>query len=147
MNDDNDGLIERIVEALNAETSPEWNSAPDWTDYVLTREGLRRLANDLLGRRPYDGRDPLASPVTWDFLAAALKAEGYVVLTAGQADMVRRGLAHYGPLCPKHKAHYGRRARKVGTVPDASFTGAVCAQCARCVDVDEPAHEVTIYVW
>lgn len=146
-NEKTDGLIARIVEALNADVAPEWNPAPSWANYVLTWEGLRALANDLLGRRPYDGRDPLADPVTRDFLEAALRAEGYVVLTPAQTDAIQRGLAHYGPLCPTHEARYRYQSRRVGTVPDMSFAGAVCAVCAKCADGSKVTREATIYVW
>lgn len=142
---DTDALIERIVEALNTDTSPEWNPAPSWADYVLTWEGLRCLANDLMGRKPYDGRNPLVEPVLRDFLVAALRAEGYVVLTAFQADRIRRGAAHYGPLCSNHAPQYS--AVRVGTVPDPSFVGATCVKCGRVVDSVGATHEVTIYVW
>lgn len=140
-----DELIERIVDALNTDTGPEWNPAPSWADYVLTWEGLRRLANDLLGRKPYDGRDPLAEPVLRDFLTAALRVEGYVVLTAFQADRIRRGAAHYGPLCSAHAPQYS--AARVGTVPDPSFVGATCVRCGRVVDSVGATEVVTIYVW
>ena len=89
-----DALIEQIVDALEADASPEWNPAPSWADYVLTWEGLRALANDLLGRKPYDGRDPLADAALNEALAAALKDEGYVVLSPARVDAIRRGLAH-----------------------------------------------------
>lgn len=135
---DIDNLIERIVEALETDTSPEWNAAPSWADYVLTWEGLRLLANDLLGRRPYDGRNPLAEPVLRDFLVAALNAEGYVVLP-------RNGNSHYGPLCPLHEARHKYEARKVGKVPDPSWVGAVCVDCHR--TVEGATDKVTIYVW
>ena len=105
-------LIERIVDALNTGTSPEWNPAPSWADYVLTWEGLRRLANDLLDRKPYDGRNPLAEPVLRGFLEAALNAEGYVVLPANWTD---DGNSHYGPLCPQHEARHRYESRKVGS--------------------------------
>lgn len=137
-----DELIERIVDALNTDTSPEWNPAPSWADYVLTWEGLRRLANDLLDRKPYDGRNPLAEPVLRGFLEAALNAEGYVVLPANWTD---DGNRHYGPLCPRHEARYKYQARKVGKVSDPSWVGAVCVDCCR--TVDGAAREVTIYVW
>lgn len=137
-----DALIERIVEALNVDTSPEWNPAPSWADHVLTWEGLRALANDLLGRRPYDGRNPLAEPVTRDFLTAALNAEGFVVLPQNWTD---DGNRRYGPLCPRHEARHKYEARKVGTVPDPSWVGAVCVDCHR--TVDGATDKVTIYVW
>ena len=140
-----DNLIEKIIDALNTDTSPEWNPAPSWADYVLTREGLRCLANDLLDRRPYDGRDPIAEPVLRDFLTAALNAEGYVVLTAFRADQIRRGAAHYGPLCFAHAPQYS--AARVGTVPDPSFVGATCVRCGRVVDNVGATEAVTIYVW
>ena len=132
-----DELIERIVDALNTDTSPEWNPAPSWADYVLTWEGLRRLANDLL-----DGRNPLAEPVLRGFLEAALNAEGYVVLPANWTD---DGNRHYGPLCPRHEARYKYRARKVGKVPDPSWVGAVCVDCRRMAA--GATDKVTIYVW
>lgn len=135
-------LIERIVEALNTDTSPEWNPAPSWADYVLTWEGLRRLANDLLGRRPYDGRNPLVEPVTRDLLTAALNEEGYVILPQNWTD---DGNKHYGPLCPQHEARHKYEARRVGTVPDPAWVGAVCVDCCR--TVDGATQEVTIYVW
>lgn len=131
-----DVLIERIIEALNTDVSPEWNPAPSWADYVLTWEGLRRLANDLLGRRPYDGRNPLREPVLRGFLEAALNREGYVVLPENWTD---DGNKHYGPLCPRHEG------RRVGKVPDPAFTGAVCVDCCR--PVDGATREVQIYVW
>ena len=137
-----DALIERIVEALNVDTSLEWNPAPSWADHVLTWEGLRRLANDLLGRKPYDGRTPLAEPVTRDFLTAALNAEGFVVLPQNWTD---DGNSHYGPLCPRCGARHKYEARKVGTVPDPSWVGAVCVDCHR--TVDGATDKVTIYVW
>ena len=133
-----DELIERIVDALNTDTSPEWNPAPSWADYVLTWEGLRRLANDLLDRKPYDGRNPLAEPVLRGFLEAALNGEGYVVLP-------RNSNSHYGPLCPRCEARYKYEARKVGRVPDPSWVGAVCVDCHR--TVDGATDRVTIYVW
>lgn len=133
-----DALIERIVGALEADASPEWNPAPSWADYVLTWEGLRRLANDLLGRRPYDGRNLLAEPVLRGFLEAALNAEGYAVLP-------RNGNSHYGPLCPQHEARHKYEARRVGRVPDPAWAGAVCVDCGR--TVDGATNEVTIYVW
>lgn len=139
---DTDALIEKIIEALEADASPEWNPAPSWADYVLTREGLRRLANDLLGRKPYDGRNPLAEPVLRGFLESALNAEGYVVLPANWTD---DGNRRYGPLCPQHEARHKYEARKVGRVPDPSWAGAVCVDCCR--TVDGATHEVTIYVW
>lgn len=135
---DIDNLIERIVDALNTDNAPEWNPAPSWADYVLTREGLRRFANDLLGRKPYDGRDPLAEPVLRDFLSAALRTEGYVVLP-------HNGNRRYGPLCPLHEARHKYEARKVGRVPDPSWVGAVCVDCHR--TVDGATDKVTIYVW
>lgn len=136
-----DALIERIVEALDAETSPEWNPAPSWADYVLTREGLRALANDLLGRKPYDGRDPLADASLNEALAAALKAESYVVLSPARADAIRRGLARYGPLCPRHVAQYRYQAHRVGTVPGRDG----CTICGyRSLGGME---DVDIYVW
>lgn len=137
-----DELIERIVEALNTDTSPEWNPAPSWADYVLTWEGLRALANDLLDRKPYDGRNPLAEPVLGGFLEAALNAEGYVVLPANWTD---DGNRRYGPLCPRCEARYKYRARRVGKVPDPSWVGAVCVECCR--TADGATREVTIYVW
>lgn len=137
-----DELIERIVDALNTDTSPEWNPAPSWADYVLTWEGLRRLANDLLGRRPYDGRNPLAEPMIRGFLVAALEAEGYVVLPANWTD---DGNRHYGPLCPRHEARHKYESRKVGKVPDPAWVGAVCVDCCR--TVDGATDKVTIYVW
>ena len=133
-----DALIEQIVEALNTDTGPEWNPAPSWADHVLTWEGLRALANDLLDRKPYDGRDPLAEPVLRGFLEAALNAEGYVVLP-------RNGNSHYGPLCPRCEARHKYEARKVGKVPDPSWVGAVCVDCRR--TVDGATDKVTIYVW
>ena len=135
---DIDNLIERIVDALNTDASPEWNPAPSWADYVLTWEGLRALANDLLGRKPYDGRDPLAEPVLRGFLVAALNAEGHVVLP-------RNGNSHYGPLCPRCEARYRYQIRRVGKVPDPAWAGAACADCCRAVD--GATREVTIYVW
>ena len=137
-----DELIERVVDALNTNTSPEWNPAPSWADYVLTWEGLRRLANDLLDRKPYDGRNLLAEPVTRDFLTAALNAEGFVVLPQNWTD---DGNSHYGPLCPRCEARYKYEARRVGTVPDPSWVGAVCVDCHR--TVDGATDKVTIYVW
>ena len=139
---DTDRLIERIVEALNTDVSPEWNPAPSWADYVLTWEGLRRLANDLLGRRPYDGRNPLREPVLRGFLEANLNREGYVVLPANWTD---DGNAHYGPLCPQHEARHRYEGRRVGKVPDPAFTGAVCVDCCR--PVDGATREVQIFVW
>ena len=139
---DTDVLIERIIEALEADTSPEWNPAPSWADYVLTWEGLRRLANDLLGRRPYDGRNPLREPVLRGFLEAALNREGYVVLPENWTD---DGNAHYGPLCPRHEARHRYEGRRVGKVPDPAFTGAVCVDCCR--PVDGATREVQIFVW
>lgn len=140
-----DELIERIVDALNTDNAPEWNAAPSWADNVLTWEGLRALANDLLGRKPYDGRDPLAEPVLRGFLEAALRVEGYVVLTAFQADRIRRGAAHYGPLCSAHAPQYS--AARVGTVPDPSFVGVVCVKCGRVADFKRAGEKVDIYVW
>lgn len=137
-----DELIERIVDALNTDNAPEWNPAPSWADYVLTWEGLRRLANDLLDRKPYDGRNPLAEPVLRGFLEAALNAEGYVVLPANWTD---DGNRHYGPLCPRHEARYKYQARKVGKVPDPSWVGAVCVDCRRMAV--GATDKVTIYVW
>lgn len=137
-----DELIEKIVEALNTDVSPEWNPAPSWADYVLTWEGLRRLANDLLGRRPYDGRNPLREPVLRGFLEANLNREGYVVLPANWTD---DGNAHYGPLCPQHEARHRYEGRRVGKVPDPAFTGAVCVDCCR--PVDGATREVQIFVW
>ena len=137
-----DELIEKIIDALNTDTSPEWNPAPSWADYVLTWEGLRRLANDLMGRKSYDGRNPLAEPVLRGFLEAALTREGYVVLPANWTD---DGNARYGPLCPQHEARHRYEARRVGKVPDPSFTGAVCVDCGR--PVDGATREVTIHVW
>ena len=137
-----DELIERIVDALNTDTSPEWNPAPSWADYVLTWVGLRALANDLLGRRPYDGRNPLAEPVIRGFLEAALNREGYVVLPANWRD---DGNSHYGPLCPRHEARHRYEGRRVGKVPDPAFTGAVCVDCGR--PVDGATNEVTIHAW
>lgn len=137
-----DALIERIVEALEADASPEWNPAPSWADYVLTWEGLRRLANDLLGRKPYDGRNPLAEPVLRGFLESALNEEGYVILPANWTD---DGNRHYGPLCPQHEARHKYEARKVGRVSDPSWVGAVCVDCHR--TVDGATDKVTIYVW
>lgn len=137
-----DELIERIVETLNTDTSPEWNPAPSWADYVLTWGGLRRLANNLLGRRPYDGRNPLAEPVLRGFLESALNEEGYVVLPANWTD---DGNRRYGPLCPRCEARHKYEARRVGDLPDPSWTGAVCVDCCRTVDGE--AREVTIYEW
>ena len=137
-----DNLIEKIIDALNTETSAEWNPAPSWADHVLTWDGLRRLANDLLGRKPYDGRSPLAEPVLRDFLTAALNAEGFVVLPQNWAD---DGNRRYGPLCPRCEARHKYEARKVGTVPDPSWVGAVCVDCHR--TVDGATDKVTIYVW
>lgn len=91
-----DALIEKIVEALNTETNPEWSPAPSWADYVLTWEGLRQLANDIMGRKPYDGRNSMAGPVTRGFLEAALNREGFITLPR---DMTADGNKHYGPLC------------------------------------------------
>lgn len=139
------GLVEKIVEALEADTSPEWNPAPSWADYVLTWEGLRALANDLLGRKPYDGRDPLAGPVLRGLLESALNAEGYVVLPSSHAHRIRLGLGHYGPLCPRHVSR--RTTARVGTVPDPSFVGATCVRCGRVVDSVGATEAVTIYVW
>ena len=135
---DIDRLIERIVDALETDTNP----APSWADYVLTWEGLRRLANDLLGRKPYDGRNPLREPVLRGFLEANLNREGYVVLPENWTD---DGNAHYGPLCPRHEARHRYEARRVGKVPDPAFTGAVCVDCGR--PVDGATREVQIYVW
>lgn len=140
-----DELIERIVKALNTDTSPEWNPAPSWADYVLTWEGLRALANDLMGRKPYDGRDPLAEPVLRDFLVVTLRAEGYVVLPSSHAHRIRLGLGHYGPLCPRHVSR--RTTARVGTVPDPSFVGATCVRCGRVADFKRAGEEATIYVW
>ena len=140
-----DELIERIVDALNTDTSPEWNPAPSWADHVLTWEGLRCLANDLLGRKPYDGRDPLAEPVLRGFLESALRVEGYVVLPSTHVHRIRLGLGHYGPLCPQHEARHKYEARKVGRVPDPSWVGAVCVDCHR--TVDGATDKVTIHVW
>lgn len=137
-----DVLIERIVDALNTDASPEWNPAPSWADYVLTREGLRRLANDLLGRKPYDGRNPLAEPVLRGFLESALNEEGYVVLPANWTD---DGNKRYGPLCPRCEARHKYESRRVGRVLDPSWAGAVCADCCR--TVDGATDKVTIYVW
>lgn len=139
---DIDNMIEKIIDALNTDAAPEWNAAPSWADYVLTWEGLRCLANDLLGRRPYDGRNPLAEPVLRDFLVAALNAEGYVVLPANWTD---DGNKHYGPLCPQHEARHKYEARKVGTVPDPSWAGAACVDCHR--TVDGATDKVTIFEW
>lgn len=136
------GLVEKIIEALDAGTGPEWNPAPSWADYVLAWEGLRRLANDLLGRKPYDGRDPLAEPVLRGFLESALNEEGYVVLPHNWTD---DGNKHYGPLCPRCEARYRYQIRKVGRVPDPAWVGAVCVDCCR--TVDGATQEVTIYVW
>lgn len=136
-----DKLIERIVDALNTDTSPEWNPAPSWADYVLTWEGLRCLANDLMGRRPYDGRDPLADADRNTTLAKALKAEGYIVLSPDRTDTIRRGEAHYGPLCPRHEAQFKYQARRVGTVPGRDG----CTICGyRSLGGME---DVDIYVW
>ena len=135
-------LIEKIVEVLNTETNPEWNPAPSWADYVLTWEGLRQLANDIMGRKPYDGRNSMAEPVTRGFLEAALNREGFIILPR---DMTADGNKHYGPLCPRCEARHKYGARRVGKVPDPSWTGAVCVDCCR--TVDGAAREVTIYVW
>lgn len=132
-------LVERIIEALSTETSPEWNPAPSWADYVLTWEGLRCLANDLLGRRPYDGRDPLAEPALSIAVGEALEEEGYVVLTGAQTDRIRRGLDYYGPLCPAHKARHV--AARVGSVPGR----ADCSCCER-EALNDP-DGVDVYVW
>lgn len=137
-----DRLIERIVDALNTDNAPEWNPAPSWADHVLTREGLRALANDLMGRKPYDGRDPLAEPVLRGLLEAALNAEGYVVLPANWTD---DGNRRYGPLCPQHEARHKYEARGVGRVPDPSWVGAVCVDCRRMAA--GATDKVTIYVW
>ena len=137
-----DELIERIVDALNTDTSPEWNPAPSWADYVLTWEGLRCLANDLLGRKPYDGRNPLREPVLRGSLEANLNREGDVGLPQNWRD---DGNAHYGPLCPRCEARYRYQARRVGKVPDPDWAGAVCVDCGR--TVDGATREVTIYVW
>lgn len=139
---DTDVLIERIVEALEADASPEWNPAPSWADYVLTWEGLRCLANDLMGRKPYDGRNPLVEPVVRGFLVAALNAEGYVVLSTNWTD---DGNKRYGPLCPRCEARHKYESRRVGRVPDPSWAGAVCVDCRRVVD--STTEKVTIYVW
>lgn len=138
-NENNDGFVERIVEALNAETSPEWNPAPSWADYVLTWEGLRCLANDLLGRRPYDGRDPLAEPALASAVCEALGEEGFVVLTPARTDRIRRGLDYYGPLCPTHGARH--MAALIGVAPGR----AECSCCEREAlgDLDG----VNVYVW
>lgn len=103
---------------------------------------MARLANDLLDRKPYDGRNPLAEPVLRGFLEAALNAEGYVVLPANWTD---DGNSHYGPLCPRCEARYKYQARRVGKVPDPSWVGAVCVDCCR--TVDGATREVTIHVW
>lgn len=137
-----DALIEQIVEALNTDTGPEWNPAPSWADYVLTWEGLRQLANDIMGRKPYDGRNSMAEPVTRGSLEAALNQEGFIILPR---DMTADGNKHYGPLCPQHEARYKYQARRVGKVPDPSWVGAVCVDCCR--TVDGATREVTIYVW
>ena len=113
-----------------------------WADYVLTWEGLRRLANDLLGRKPYDGRNPLAEPVLRDLLTLSLNNEGYVVLPQNWTD---DGNRRYGPLCPRCEARHKYEARKVGTVPDPAWLGAHCVDCCR--TVDGATHEVTIYAW
>ena len=76
------------------------------------------------------------------FLEAALNAEGYVVLPANWTD---DGNRHYGPLCPQHEARYKYQARKVGTVPDPSWVGAVCVDCCR--TVDGATRQVQIFVW
>lgn len=136
-----DALIEHIVEVLNMDTSPEWNPAPSWADYVLTREGLRALANDLMGRRPYDGRDPLADADRNTTLAEALKAEGYIILSPDRTDKIRRGVARYGPLCPRHEAQFKYQAWRVGTVPGRDG----CTICGyRSLGGME---DVDIYVW
>lgn len=140
-----DELIEKIIDALNTDTSPEWNPAPSWADHVLTWEGLRALANDLLGRKPYDGRDPLVEPVLRGFLEAALRVEGYVVLPSTHVHRIRLGLGHYGPLCPRHVSR--RTTTRLGTVPDPSFVGAVCVKCGRVADFKRAGEEATIYVW
>lgn len=137
-----DALIERIVDALEADASPEWNPAPSWADYVLTWEGLRALANDLLGRRPYDGRDPLADSVLRDLLTLSLNNEGYVVLPPNWAD---DGNRRYGPLCPRCEARRKYEARRVGTVPDPAWLGAHCVDCCRMVT--GATDKVTIYAW
>lgn len=137
-----DALIERIVEALNTDTSPEWNPAPSWADYVLTWEGLRCLANGLMGRKPYDGRNPLVEPVVRGFLVAALNAEGYVVLPTNWTD---DGNKRYGPLCSRCEARHKYESRRVGRVLDPSWAGAVCVDCCRVVD--STTEKVTIYVW
>lgn len=139
---ESNALIGRIVDALNTDVGPEWNPAHSWADYVLTWEGLRHLANDLMGRKPYDGRNPLAEPVLQGFLEAALNGEGYVVLPANWTD---DGNKHYGPLCPRHEARHKYEARKAGKVLDPSWVGAVCVDCHR--TVDGATQEVTIYVW
>lgn len=137
-----EGLVERIVEALDADTGPEWNPAPSWADYVLTWEGLRRLANDLVGRRPYDGRNPLAEPVLRDLLTLSLNNEGFVILPQNWTD---DGNSHYGPLCPRCEARHKYEARKVGRVPDPAWLGAHCVECIRMVT--NSTEKVTIYVW
>ena len=136
------GLVEKIAEALDAETSPEWNPAPSWADHVLTWEGLRALANDLLGRKPYDGRDPLAEPVIRGFLKSVLNDMGYVVLPQNWTD---DGNRRYGPLCPRCEARHKYEARRVGKVPDPAWVGAVCADCRRMAA--GATDKVTIYVW
>lgn len=137
-----DALIEKIVEALNTDTGPEWNPAPSWADYVLTWEGLRQLANDIMGRKPYDGRNSMAEPVTRGFLEAALNREGFIILPR---DMTADSNKHYGPLCPQHEARHRYESRKVGKVPDPSWAGAVCVDCCR--TLDGATQEVTIYAW
>ena len=133
-----DELIERIVDALNTDNAPEWNPAPSWADYVLTWEGLRALANDLLGRRPYDGRDPLAEPVLRGFLEAALNAEGYVVLPQSWTD---DGNKHYGPLCRSCEREV--RPAELGRADVAGES-----DCARCANpIPGSGRGVSIYVW
>ena len=109
---------------------------------MLTWEGLRQLANDIMGRKPYDGRNSMAEPVTRGLLEAALNREGFIILPR---DMTADGNKHYGPLCPQHEARHRYESRKVGKVPDPSWAGAVCVDCCR--TVDGAAQEVTIYVW
>ena len=76
------------------------------------------------------------------FLVAALNAEGYVILPTNWTD---DGNRRYGPLCPRCEARHKYEERKVGKVPDPSFTGAVCVDCCRVVD--STTEKVTIYVW
>ena len=47
-----DNLIEKIIDALNTDASPEWNAAPSWAD--LTRSEERRVGKECRSRwSPY----------------------------------------------------------------------------------------------